>query len=138
MRTLLVDDRADSATVIANWLHQFFGTVSIEWAPSGDEALAAIGRSCPDLVLAAHRPPAVNAVRLVGVIKGQQNAPAVVVIVTNGDAELETQCAAAGADFHVEKRHLQTRLLAFLQRRFSLAWTEGVTARRLSARPATT
>lgn len=130
MRILLVDDRADSATLIANWLHESFGTASVEWAPSGEEALAAIGRSCPDLVLAGHRPPAMNAIRLAGVVKAQPNSPAVVVIVTSSDGELETQCAAAGADFHVEKRHLQTRLLAFLQQRFSRAWAEGVTARR--------
>ena len=36
------------------------------------------------------------------------------------DAQFESACDAAGADFWLEKRHLQARLLAFLQQRFSL------------------
>jgi hypothetical protein len=75
-----------------------------------------------------------NGIELAGVIKARPNPPAVVVIINAGsDAELERQCAAAGADFCVEKRHLQARLLAFLQQRFSEAWAEGVAARRISA-----
>jgi hypothetical protein len=75
-----------------------------------------------------------NGIELAGVIKARPNPPAVVVIINAGsDAEFERQCAAAGADFCVEKRHLQARLLAFLQQRFSEAWAEGVAARRISA-----
>ncbi len=133
MRILLVDDRADSATVIASWLHEFFGPASVEWAPSAEEALAAIGRSGPDLVLAAHRPASINAIGLAEVVKQQQSAPAVVVIVMNSAVELETQCVDAGADFCVEKRHLQARLLAFLQARFPQVWADGVTSRQRSA-----
>lgn len=133
MRVLLVDDRLDSSTIIADWLGEFFGAVSVEPAASGDEALAAIRRRCPDLVLATHRLPAIDGFGLACVIKARPNPPAVVVIGTSGEAELETQCAAAGADFCLEKRHLQARLLAFLQQRFSQAWAEGVMARRMSA-----
>lgn len=134
MRILLVDDRFDSRTIIADWLTEFFGAVAVESAASGDEALNAIGRSCPELVLVTHRMPAMNGVGLAGVIKARPNPPVVVVIGTNSDAELEAQCAAAGADFCLEKRHLQARLLAFLQQRFAQAWAEGVRARRMSAR----
>jgi CheY-like chemotaxis protein len=133
MQILLVDDRADSATVIASWLHEFFGPASVEWAPSAEEALAAIDRSGPDLVLAAHRPASINAIHLAGVVKNQPGPPAVVVIVMNSALELEAQCAEAGADFCVEKRHLQARLLAFLQARFPQVWADGVMSRQRSA-----
>jgi CheY-like chemotaxis protein len=133
MRILLVDDRLDSSTIIADWLGEFFGTVWVESAASGAEALTAIQGNSPELVLAIHRLPAMNAIGLAAIIKARPNPPVVVVIGTGTDAQLETQCAAAGADFCVEKRHLQARLLAFLQQRFSQAWAEGVTARRLSA-----
>src|SRR6185295_2405299 len=133
MRILLVDDRLDSSTIIADWLAEFFGAVSVESAASCDEALNAIRRRCPELVLATHRLPAMNGIELAGLIKARPNAPAVVVVGTSGDAEFEMQCAAAGADFWLEKRQLQARLLAFLQQRFSQAWADGVTARRNSA-----
>jgi len=133
MQILLVDDRLDSSTIIADWLREFFGPVSVESAPSGDAALNAIRRRCPELVLATHRMPALNGIELAGVIKARPNPPVVVIVSTNSDAELETQCATAGADFCLEKRHLQARLLAFLQQRFPRAWAEGVMARRMSA-----
>jgi CheY-like chemotaxis protein len=133
MRILLVDDRCDSSAIIAHWLGEFFGPAWVESAASRDEALDAIRRACPELVLATHRLPALDGIELAAVIKVRPNPPAVVVIGTGDQAGLETQCAAAGADFCVEKRHLQARLLAFLQQRFSQAWAEGVMARRLSA-----
>jgi DNA-binding NarL/FixJ family response regulator len=78
--------------------------------------------------------PSLNGIEFAGVIKARPNPPAVVVIISAGsDAEFERQCAAAGADFCVEKRHLQARLLAFLQQRFSTAWAEGVAGRRVGA-----
>jgi CheY-like chemotaxis protein len=125
------DDRFDSSTIIADWLTEFFGAVSVKSAASCAEALNAISRSCPELVLATHRMPTTNGIGLAGVIETRPNPPVVVVIGTNSDAELETQCAAAGADFCLEKRHLQARLL---QQRFAQAWAEGVRARRMSAR----
>lgn len=133
MRILLVDDRLDSSTIIADWLGEFFGKVWLESAASAAEALAAIQSKSPELVLVLHRLPAMNAIELAAVIKAWANPPVVVVVGTGTEAELDTQCAAAGADFCVEKRHLQARLLAFLQQRFSRAWAEGVTARKLSA-----
>jgi CheY-like chemotaxis protein len=80
-------------------------------------------RPARELVLATHPMPSMNGIELAGVIKARPNPPAVVVIINAGsDAELERQCTAAGADLCVEKRHLQARLLAFLQQRFSEAW----------------
>jgi CheY-like chemotaxis protein len=133
MRILLVDDSSDSCSIIADWLNEFFGAVFIESAASGGEALDAIERRCPELVLATHPMPIVSAIELARVIKGRPNPPVVVVINAGSDTELEGKCAAAGADFCVEKRQLQARLLGFLQQRFAKAWAEGVAARRISA-----
>lgn len=133
MRILLLDDSPDSCSIIAAWLNAFFGAVVIESAASGDQALNAIARRRPELVLATHPMGSMDGIALARIIKARPNPPAVVVINTGSDAEFEWQCAAAGADFCVEKRHLQARLLAFLQQRFSKAWAEGVAARRSSA-----
>jgi CheY-like chemotaxis protein len=53
-------------------------------------------------------------------LKSQSNPPLVVVMTDESDARFEPACEAASADFWLEKRHLQARLLAFLQQRFSL------------------
>jgi CheY-like chemotaxis protein len=110
---------------------EFFGAVFIESAASGDEALNAIRRRSPELVLAIHPMTVMNGIELAGLIKARPNPPVVVVIGASEDAGFEVACAAAGADFCLEKRHLQARLLAFLQQRFSRAWAKGVLARRV-------
>ena len=133
MRVLLIDDRLDSRTIIADWLGEFFGPVSVESTASTDEALTAIRRSRAELILATHRLPAIDAILLAAAIKARPNPPAVAVIGTSIDGEFELRCAAAGADFWLEQRHLQARLLAFLQQRFAQAWVEGVRARERSA-----
>jgi len=134
MQILLVDDRFDSSTIIGDWLREFFGAVSLESAASSDEAFSAMPRRRPELVLASHRTPALNGIELARIIKSGPNPPAVVVIGTGNDDKFERQCAAAGADFWLEERELQARLLAFLQERFAKVWAEGVRERERSAR----
>lgn len=133
MQILLVDDRLDSSAIIADWLGEFFGAVSLESAASSGEALSAMPRR-PELVLATHRMPSLNGVALARVIKAQPNPPAVIVIGTRSDADFDLQCAAAGADFWLQERELQARLLAFLQQRFARAWAEGVRERERAVR----
>ena len=54
-------------------------------------------------------------------IKARSAAPVVVVLTERSDARFEAACEAAGVDFCVEKRHLQARLLGFLQQRFNIS-----------------
>lgn len=129
MRILLVDPDPASRSVIANWVDEFFGHVGIESVASSAEALRAIDHSCPDLVLAAHPLPALDGIALTTVIKARPNPPVIVVITTSSAACLDLQCRGAGVDLLLEKRHLQSRLLAFLQRRFPKVWADGVVAR---------
>jgi CheY-like chemotaxis protein len=133
MRILLVDPDPASRSVIASWLDEFFGHVGIEPVSSGAEALHAIEKRCPDLVLAAHPPPALDGLELTAVIKARPNPPLIVVITLGSAAGLDLQCRAAGVDLLLEKRHLQSRLLAFLQRRFPKVWAEGVVTRSLAS-----
>jgi hypothetical protein len=65
--------------------------------------------------------------------KRAPNPPLIVVITTGSAAGLDLQCKAAGVDLLREKRHLQSRLLAFLQRRFPKVWAEGVVTRSLAS-----
>jgi CheY-like chemotaxis protein len=129
MRILLLDPDPASRSVIANWVDEFFGHVGIEPVSSGAEALQAIDRRRPDLVLAAHPLPALNGIELTARIKARPNPPLIVVITAGCATDLDLQCRAAGVDLLLEKRHLQSRLLAFLQRRFPKVWADGVVAR---------
>jgi hypothetical protein len=47
-------------------------------------------------------------------------------------AGFDVQCKAAGVDLWLEKRHLQARLLDFLQKRFPKTERKAVTAREVS------
>ena len=120
MRILVVDDKFQSRWVIAGWLSAFLNGVAVESAASVDEALAAIDERRPDLVLAAHPLPEVDGIQLARQLKARQNPPTVVIMTEQSSADFVAACAAAGADYWLEKRHLQARLLDFLQERFSL------------------
>jgi len=133
MRILLVDPDAASRSVIATWLDEFFGHVGIEQASSGAEALKVIDRKCPDLVLAAHPLATLGGIELTAMIKARPNPPVIVVVTSGPAAGLDLQCRAAGVDLLLEKRHLQSRLLGFLQRRFPKVWADGVVARSLAS-----
>jgi CheY-like chemotaxis protein len=133
MRILLVDPDAASRNVIASWLDEFFSHILMEQTPSATEALQAINKRSPDLVMAAHPLAAPGGVELSALIKARPNPPVIVLLTQGCAAGLDLQCRAAGVDLLLEKRHLQSRLLGFLQRRFPKVWAEGVTARSLAS-----
>lgn len=132
MRILLVDPHSDSRCAIAGWLDEFFGHVDLESASSGADGLKAVEKSAPDLVLVAHPMPALSGIELCAIVKARPNPPAVVVMTASYAAGFDLQCRAARADLWLEKRHLQARLLAFLQQRFPRTWASSVAARELS------
>jgi CheY-like chemotaxis protein len=98
----------------------FLDAVAVESAASATEAMAAVELRRPDLVLAANPMPEMGGVELARQLKSQCNPPLVVGMTEQSDAKFESACDSAGADFWLEKRHLQARLVAFLQQRFSL------------------
>ncbi len=120
VRILIVDDKFQSRWDIAGWLSACLNGVAVESAASAYEAMGAIQDRPPDLVLASHPLPGINGDTLTRHVKAQPNPPAVVVMTEHSDPDFEAACTAAGADFCLEKRHLQARLLNFLQQRFGI------------------
>lgn len=110
MRILLVDSHTEARTAIALWLDEFFAHVEIEAAASAAEAVIALQKSMPDLVITAQAIPGLD-------------PPPIVV--------LSTGCGG-GVDLWLEKRHLQAVLLDFLQRRFPETWARSVAQRRMA------
>jgi two-component system, sensor histidine kinase and response regulator len=120
MRILVVDDQFKSRWAVADWLAVFLDSVAIESAASGSEALTTLEARRADLVLAAHPMPEMDGITLTRRLKARRDPPLVAVMADTVNAEFEALCEAAGADFWLEKRHLQARFLSFLQQRFSL------------------
>ena len=128
MRILLVDPDSATRSVIATWLDAFLGQHAVETASSSEEALQAIRRNRPDLVLVAHPIPALPGVGLTAAIKALPNPPSIVVVAGSA-LGLDLQCRAAGVDLLLERRHLQSRLPAYLRRQFPKVWADGAAAR---------
>ena len=129
MRILLLDPDYSSRMATAAWLTEFFGGIAIQPVSSPAEALQVIGAYSPDLMVAVHPMPALGGIALTAMIKSRPHPP-VIVLLTSGPATgLDLQCRAAGVDLLLEKRHLHSRLLGFLQRRFPKVWADGAVAR---------
>ena len=133
MLILLLDPDSSTALLIASALDASFGRLRIELASSALEALQAVARERPDVVIAAHPMPALGGIGLTAMLKSRPNPPVIVVVTSASAIGLDLQCRAAGVDLLLEKRHLQSRLLAFLQRRFPKAWADGTLTRRQAA-----
>lgn len=129
MRILVVDPDSASRSVIAAWLDEFFAPLEIDSASSAAEALHAMRRQRPDLVLVTHPLPALPGIGLTALIKALPHPPAVVVVTAGCAMGLDLQCRAGGVDLLLERRHLQSRLPAYLRRQFPKVWADGAMAR---------
>jgi CheY-like chemotaxis protein len=118
---LVVDEKFNSRGGIVGWLGMLLRDVTVESAVSASEALEAIERQHADLVLISQRMVESDGIELARELKLQPNAPLVVVMTDDSSADFEAACAAVGADYCLEKRQLQVRLLAFLQPHFRVA-----------------
>jgi CheY-like chemotaxis protein len=124
VRILVVDDQFNARWAVTDWLAVFLESVAIESAASVAEALGLIQTRKPDLVLAASPMKPIGGIELARRLKAENDAPLVVVMTDGVDAQFESACEAAGADFWLEKCHLQARLLGFLQQRFAVQLTQ--------------
>jgi phosphoserine phosphatase RsbU/P len=129
MRILLLDPDYSSRMATAAWLTEFFGGIAIRPVSSPAEALQAIGTHSLDLMVAAHPMPALGGIALTAMIKSRPHPPVIVLLTAGPATGLDLQCRAAGVDLLLEKRHLRSRLLGFLQRRFPKVWADGAVAR---------
>jgi CheY-like chemotaxis protein len=121
MRILLVDDHFESRWAIAGWLIAFLKGVAVESAASSDEALAVLDQRHAEIILASHtmlQEEGLDGLGLARLLKARPDSPTVVMLTEKSDPRFEEACAAAGADYWLEKRHLQARLLIFLKERF--------------------
>jgi DNA-binding NtrC family response regulator len=82
--------------------------------PSGEDALAVLGRSTVDLLLTDHRLPGMDGVQLITRSKAMNPALAVVVMTAHGTAESAVDARRHGADAYLVKPFAMPDLLVAL------------------------
>ncbi len=100
---LVVDDTALNAQILASMLKQLGHRVRV--AASGEAALAAVGRSIPDLVLLDVMMPGIDGLAVLHILKAQPDTRHVPVIMVSAQEDLGgiVQCIEGGAEDYLSK-----------------------------------
>lgn len=101
MEVLLVDDHPDVRTTLAEFLEQL-GHRAVH-AGSGNEALAQIRQSRPDLVLSDLRMPGMSGLELLRAIEGLDDPPPLALMTAFGDADTAIEALRQGAVDYLRK-----------------------------------
>ena len=119
-RVLVVDDNADMRDYIARLLRPFY---DVDMAPDGREALAAIVRRRPDLVLSDVMMPGLDGFELVRAIRADASLKGVPVILLSARAGEEEQVEGlgTGADDYLVKPFSARELLARINTHLQMA-----------------
>jgi len=99
-RILIVDDDPRILELLGDGLKHDY---TIETATNGGEAMAAIQRQRPDLVLLDVILPGMSGIHLLKLIKQRDRTIAVVILTGSGNALLEAQALESGAEGFVRK-----------------------------------
>ena len=103
LRTIVVDDSHLTLKVLTARLRQS-PDVSIEgWAASGADALIAVERFRPDLVLLDMSLGDMNGLEVARLLKARPGAPFIAIVTAHDLPEYETAAMEAGADAFVSK-----------------------------------
>jgi CheY-like chemotaxis protein len=86
------------------------GPMTVVYADNGKEALAAIEREAPDLVLTDLQMPEMNGLELVEAVKAKFPAVPIILMTAHGSEEIASQALQWGAASYVPKRNLAEEL----------------------------
>jgi CheY-like chemotaxis protein/anti-sigma regulatory factor (Ser/Thr protein kinase) len=116
-RILVVDDSAVDRRLAGNFLEKPSGAaqkgtgINVVYATNGKEALVAVEREKPDLVLTDLQMPELNGLELVEQIKSRHPGMPVILMTAHGSEEIAIQALRVGAASYVPKRNLAQDLL---------------------------
>lgn len=114
VRLLLVDDNEEFLQAESAWLGSLPGFEIAGVAHSGEEALDAVRRLRPDIVLMDLAMPGLGGFEAIRVIKESPAAPPIVAVSLHDSQVVRSEASIAGADAFVPKARLSTQLLAAL------------------------
>jgi two-component system chemotaxis response regulator CheY len=103
-RILVVDDSKAMRLIVRRTLRQAgFGDCEVDEAANGVEALAAIEKARPDLVLSDWNMPEMNGYELLTQLRARQNDVRLGFITTESTADMQAKARDAGALFLIAK-----------------------------------
>jgi len=118
IRVLLVDDRLEFLEAARAWLENDPATHVVGTARNGREAIDAVARLAPDLVLMDAFMPLMDGFAATAAIKSGPRAPIVILLSVHAGEAMEAKAGAAGADGFVPKDEFASRLPGLLRRFF--------------------
>ncbi len=111
---------ADDSPVVTEMVSELLTTagLSVEVARDGAEALAAIERETPQLVITDLEMPNMNGLELLANIRSKSQSLPVVMLTTRGSVEDRRRASSAGANAYVLKSGFRSDVLLDVLRRF--------------------
>ena len=119
IKVLLVDDSEQFLQSATAFLFQCPSVEVIGTATSGKDAIKKVQELRPDLVLMDIAMPQMNGIEATRCIKGQAEAPKIIILTLHDNAEYRSAAKDAGADGFVRKSNLLTHLLPLLDTLFA-------------------
>ena len=110
VNVLIVDDNLEFLAAAAQWLEIQPSTRLAGTARDGAEAIAAVARCAPDLVLMEAFMPVRDGFEATRILKGGAGAPIVIVLSVSEGVAMEHEARAAGADGFLPKSEFAARL----------------------------
>jgi CheY-like chemotaxis protein len=95
--------------------------IAVAYAESGAEALEAVGRECPAVILTDLQMPEMDGLALVQEVRSRHPEVPVILMTAHGSEEVAMEALRAGATSYVPKRLLATDLAPTLQRIMAVA-----------------
>ena len=118
IKVLLVDDSEQFLQSATAFLFQCPSVEVIGTATSGKDAIKKVQELRPDLVLMDIAMPQMNGIEATRCIKGQAEAPKIIILTLHDNAEYRSAAKDAGADGFVRKSNLLTHLLPMIDALF--------------------
>ena len=114
VRVLTVDDQRPFRVAAAAVVRRAAGFELVGEAPSGEDALAAVARLAPDLVLMDINMPGMGGIAATRAITAAEHPPVVFLCSTYQASDLPADAQDSGAAAYIDKEHLGADLLARL------------------------
>jgi len=118
---MIVDNSPEFLAAACLWIATCPGMRLIGTARNGEEAVAAVERSSPDLVLMDAFMPRMDGFEATRAIKTGPRAPIVVILSLSEGAAMEREARAVGGDGFLAKREFAAKLPGLLRDLFGAA-----------------
>jgi two-component system cell cycle sensor histidine kinase/response regulator CckA len=112
-RVLMIDDDEDDYVLTRDLVSQIRlpGKAALQWAPTYEAGLLALGRQAPDVCLIDYRLGARDGIELLTEARSRGCVSPIIVLTGKGDVETDSLAMARGADDYLVKGDLTVALL---------------------------